>query len=390
MTAYIMKIIDDENGNDAKQYSKYCKKHRGKEKNGQHGEKTSGNKKDRKKLIIKICLIILGILCLACIGTAGAFFYLRAQGEKNLKTEVPQKGKNTGGGSEKREGLYITYEGKEYQYNSDIINILCLGIDKDLPIEEKRETGSEGLSDAILLVSVNVEENSLKIMAVPRETIVPVKVLDKGGGFVGTENKQITLQYAYGRSAKESCELTKESVSNLLYGLPIQRYCSINFQALPLLNDAIGGVDLTALETVEWAEGAFYQGQQLHLQGQSALDYVRQRDETVPESSMGRLERQKQYITAYIDQGKEAVKKDMSLPVTMYQQLAANMCTDLNAEDITYLASELLDVTISAENISMVPGDVITGGEYEEYHVQTEALKQLVVQNFYKEVPKEQ
>ena len=239
-------------------------------------------------------------------------------------------------------------------------------------------------------MSVNVEENSLKIMAVPRETIVPVKVLNTAGGFVGTENKQITLQYAYGRSAKESCELTKESVSNLLYGLPIQRYCSINFQALPLLNDAIGGVDLTALETVEWGEGAFYQGEQLHLQGQSALDYVRQRDETVPESSMGRLERQKQYITAYIDQGKEAVKKDMSLPVTMYQQLAANMCTDLNVEDITYLASELLDVTISAENISMVPGDVVTGGEHEEYHVQAEALKQLIVQNFYKEVPKGQ
>ena len=84
------------------------------------------------------------------------------------------------------------------------------------------------------------------------------------------------------------------------------------------------------------------------------------------------------------------MKKDMSLPVTMYQQLAANMCTDLNVEDITYLASELLDVTISAENISMVPGDVVTGGEHEEYHVQAEALKQLIVQNFYKEVPKGQ
>ena len=39
------------------------------------------------------------------------------------------------------------------------------------------------------------------------------------------------------------------------------------------------------------------------------------------------------------------------------------------------------------DNIRMVPGETITGGEHEEYHVDTESLKQLVVQMFYTEVP---
>lgn len=353
-------------------------------------------KKSGKKRILQVCLILAGIFFFLVAGSVLGFLYLRTKGEKGLKTEVPtaeEKKEHTGegkGGRKLPEGIYTTYERKQYRYNSDMINFLCLGIDKDIPIEEKRDTGSEGLSDVILLVSVNVESHELKILAIPRETVVPVKVLDQAGNFVKTENKQITLQYAYGRTAEDSCELMTETVSNLLYKIPIQRYCSINFTALPVLNDAIGGVRLTALETVQWGEGSFYEGQDLHLKGQAALNYVRQRDETIPESSMGRLERQKQYVTCYITQAKEAIQKDVTLPVHLFEQLADNMCTNVTVEDIAYLAPELVNLSLTAENMSMVPGEVVPAGEHEEYHVQTEELKKLVIQSFYEEVPEEE
>lgn len=354
--------------------------------------KTENRKKKKSRLKI-VAVAVLGIFLMIAAGGGLGFLYLWFQGERNLKTQVPEATADTenvsdrGAASEKEEGLYITYNGKQYQYNSDVINILCLGIDKDIPIEEKRDTGSEGLADAVILASINTEEDKLTFLAVPRETIVPVKLVDTAGNFVRTENKQITLQYAYGQTAKKSCELMIDAVSNLLFQLPIQRYCAINFQALPALNDAIGGVDLVSIETVHWWNGSFYEGQQLHLEGQSALDYVRQRDETIPKSSMGRLERQKQYITCYLEQAKEAVSKDLTLPVKMFQSLTENMCTDVTVADITYLVPELLEMDISLDNIGMVPGEVITGGEHEEYHVDTEALKQLVVETFYTEVP---
>lgn len=352
-------------------------------------------KKKKKKSRLKIAAaVVLGIIVLAAAGGGLGFLYLRYQGEKNLKTEVPAVSQKTeeaegeaASDEEKKEGLYITYEGKEYQYNSDVINILCLGIDKDIPMEEKRDTGSEGLADAVILASIDTEEDKINFLAVPRETIVPVKLIDTAGNFVRTENKQITLQYAYGQTAEKSCELMTDAVSNLLFQLPIQRYCAINFQALPALNDAIGGVDLVSIETVHWWNGSFYEGQQLHLAGELALDYVRQRDETIPESSMGRLERQKQYITCYLEQAKAAVSNDLTLPVKLFQSLTENMCTDITAADISYLVPELLNMDVSLDNISMVPGDVITGGEHEEYHVDSDSLKKLVVQMFYKEVP---
>lgn len=354
----------------------------------------------KKKSRLKIAAaIVLGTILLIVAGAGLGFLYLRFQGERSLKSQVQimdanmENRENTSEDSiseEEQEGFYITYDGKQYQYNSDVINILCLGIDKDIPIEEKRETGSEGLADVVILASIDTKEDTLKFLAVPRETMVPVKLIDTKGNFVRTENEQITLQYAYGQTAEKSCELMIDTVSNLLFQLPIQRYCAINFQALPALNDAIGGVDLVSIETVHWWNGSFYEGQQMHLEGQAALDYVRQRDETIPKSSMGRLERQKQYITCYLEQAKEAVGRDLTLPVKMFQSLTENMCTDVTVADITYLVPELLNMEINLENISMVPGETITGGEHEEYHVDADALKQLVIQMFYKEVPAEQ
>ena len=354
----------------------------------------------KKKSRLKIAAaIVLGTILLIVAGAGLGFLYLRFQGERSLKSQVQimdanmENRENTSEDSiseEEQEGFYITYDGKQYQYNSDVINILCLSIDKDIPIEEKRETGSEGLADVVILASIDTKEDTLKFLAVPRETMVPVKLIDTKGNFVRTENEQITLQYAYGQTAEKSCELMIDTVSNLLFHLPIQRYCAINFQALPALNDAIGGVDLVSIETVHWWNGSFYEGQQMHLEGQAALDYVRQRDETIPKSSMGRLERQKQYITCYLEQAKEAVGKDLTLPVKMFQSLTENMCTDVTVADITYLVPELLNMEINLENISMVPGETITGGEHEEYHVDADALKQLVIQMFYKEVPAEQ
>lgn len=357
-------------------------------------EQVNEEKKKIKSRLKKIAATLLGIILLIAAGSSLGFLYLRYQGEKNLKTEIRAISEDQNKtesvhetSEEKQKGFYITYNGKKYQYNQNVINILCLGIDKDIPIEEKRDTGSEGLADVVILASIDTKENKLNFLAVPRETIVPVKLMDTAGNFVRTENEQITLQYAYGQTAEKSCELMTDAVSNLLFQLPVQRYCAINFQALPELNDAIGGVNLVSIETVHWWNGSFYEGQQLHLKGQSALDYVRQRDETIPKSSMGRLERQKQYITCYLEQAKEAVRKDLTLPIKMFRSLTENMCTNVTAADITYLVPELLNMDVDMDNIGMVPGETITGGEHEEYHVDTESLKQLVVQMFYTEVP---
>lgn len=356
-------------------------RHRHKHKHSKH-KKHRSSKRWKKVLLGLIAIIVVGIA-----GLTGGFFYLRAQGEKNLKTNVAAAGDS----AEAQEGLYITYNDKKYQYNEDVINFLCLGIAKDVPIEEKTaiaglESGGEGFADAVILVSLNIASGKIKIFAIPRDTIVPVKVVDSAGYFVRTENIQLTAQHAYGQTATEGAELMVDAVSNLLYKVPIQRYCSINLAAIPIMNDAIGGVDVQVLEDISGPTGNYRAGETIHLEGEMARDYVQQRDTNVYGSSLNRLEREKQYITNYFATAKEAVKNDMSLPLTLYQNLQPNMCTNITVEDIAYLVPELLKISLSGEDMMTIPGEA-TWGEYLEYHVNEEQLKDLVINNFYKEIP---
>ena len=152
---------------------------------------------------------------------------------------------------------------------------------------------------------------------------------------------------------------------------------------------AIGGVDVEVLEDIWGEHCTLYQGTVAHLDGYEALDYIRWRAEWEAGSSMTRLERQKQYMSNYFAQAKEAVKSDLTLPVRVFGELSGNMCTNVTVEDITYLVPELLDISLDTENIAMVPGEVTQPGEYEEYHVYEEELKQLVVNMFYEEVASE-
>jgi len=355
-------------------------RHRHHEHDKQKGHRTL--KRWKKVMLGLIAVIVVGVA-----GLTGGFFYLRAQGEKNLKTNVAAAGDS----AEAQEGLYITYNNKKYQYNEDVINFLCLGIAKDVPIEEKTaitglETGGEGFADAVILISLNISSGKIKIFAIPRDTIVPVKVVDSAGYFVRTENIQLTAQHAYGQTATEGAELMVDAVSNLFYKVPIQRYCSINLAAIPILNDAIGGVDVQVLEDVSGPTGTYHAGETIHLEGEMARDYVQQRDTNIYGSSLNRLEREKQYITNYFATAKEAVKKDMTLPLTLYQSLQPNMCTNITVEDIAYLVPELLKIPLNTEDMITIPGEA-TWGEYMEYNVNTDQLKEIVIDNFYKEMP---
>lgn len=348
-----------------------------------HSKKKRSMKRWKKVLLCVVAFIVVGIA-----GLTGGFFYLRAQGEKNLKTNVAAAGTS----EEAQEGLYITYNNKKYQYNEDIINFLCLGIAKDVPIEEKTaiaglETGGEGFADAVILVSLNIGSGQIKIFAIPRDTIVPVKVIDSAGYFVRTENIQLTAQHAYGQTAAKSCELMVDAVSNLLYKVPIQRYCSINLSAIPILNDAIGGVDVQVLEDINGPTGTYHAGDTIHLEGDMARDYVQQRDTNIYGSSLTRLDREKQYMTNYFATAKEAVKNDMTLPLTLYQNLQGNMYTNVTVEDIAYLVPELLNISLTTEDMMTIPGEATWPGEYMEYIVDADQLREIVINNFYKEIP---
>ncbi len=296
-----------------------------------------------------------------------------------------------------KEERTILYSGKEYRYDESRTNILFMGIDKDLPMDARRGTGSLGMADAILLVSLDSAENSMDIIAIPRETVTPVTVTDEDGNEAGEKDLVLTYQYAFGRTPEQSGELMVEAVSRLLYGIPIEKYCAVNFEAVPVLNDEAGGVDVEVLENMTGLHPSFVQGRTVHLDGNMAFDYVHYRDTNVHGSTLSRMDRQKQYILAYLQKLKSFADESVESLFNLYERLGANMDTNITTEDMVSFTDRFSQIAAEQMEVVRIPGDGMTGKAYmEEYGVDYDVkydvyiadqkkLKELVIGIFYEE-----
>ena len=85
----------------------------------------------------------------------------------------------------------------------------------------------------------------------------------------------------------------------------------------------------------------------MHLMGEAAFWYVKARDVNVFGSADMRLARQKQYLNAYVQAARSAVKKDITVALDLYQAVVPQMVTDISADEVAYLAP----TTILAQQI---------------------------------------
>lgn len=337
--------------------------------------KKKRRRKKKKKGVTwqKVVITIIVVVCVALVGGVSVFFLSRSVGEKSLKAEASEN--------------ITTYKGKEYKYREDIINILCLGIDKSEAMEKQIERRQLlGMCDAVMVVSIDTKRDTLKIIAIPRDTMIDVSITSDSGEVVRTERMQLCYQYAYGKRAEQSGELTMDTVSRLLYDVPIQKYCAINFTALPVINDAIGGVDVEVIEDLSEFVPEFTLGNKIHLEGDLALRYVRERNKHLVNTTVLRTQRQKQYALAFLEKAKTVVADDLTLPVTIFQSLQENMSTNITIPDITYLVPELLTMELSEDIIQVLPGESELGEEFVEFHVDADAMKDMIISTFYEEV----
>lgn len=281
----------------------------------------------------------------------------------------------------------LRYNGVHYRYNADILTFLFLGIDKKEEVQRVEEGIDGGQSDAIFLLVLNPHTKEIDVIGIPRDTVAELEVYDENGRYLGQGEGQITLQHGYGDGAELSCERSMAAVSRLFYGLPIHGYCAINMGAIPLLNDAVGGIDVVALETLKLNGRTVKEGETVHLQGEASYDYLHSRDINSFNSAGGRLQRQKQYLMAYAGAVIDTVKSDITFPVTLYNTLIKYMVTDISVDEVSYLAGQAQSYHFSDENMFILAGETVVGRrDFEEFHVNEQALYDLIINVFYEEV----
>lgn len=278
----------------------------------------------------------------------------------------------------------IEYEGKKYAYNTDMINLLVMGIDNLKTVSPAVDGISGGQSDAMFLLCLNPRTMVMDIVAIPRDTITKIDIYDRSGAYVQSGYAQICLQHGYGDGMEISNQRAKKVVQELFYDLPIHSVTSINMGAIPNINDAIGGITLNSLDTFSDEGWNFTAGQEVHLEGKGAYSYIHYRDTSRHYTAPERLERQKQYITLFIDRALAEIRKNVGTVVDIYTGVQDYVVTDLNVSDMTYLGSEMTKYTFGG--IYSLEGTVDTSRKYERYYLDKNAFAKILVQEFYEQV----
>lgn len=278
----------------------------------------------------------------------------------------------------------IRYKGVHYRYNEEMLTFLFLGIDKDGTVKEAKNDIDGGQSDAIFLLALNPKTKEASLIGINRDTMTDVDVYAPSGEYLMTTKAQLTLQHGYGDGKELSCERSLAAVSKLFYNLPIHGYCAINLGAIPKINDAVGGVDLVALETIKSGNKViFKEGQKVHLKGKQATQYLQSRDCDSFESAGRRTERQKQYLLAYADTAKGAVKKDATIFVSLFNTISKYMVTDVTVDEVTYFSTQIADYKLDGDHVFSLKGETRMGEKFEEFYVDEKAMYEMILKVFY-------
>lgn len=336
----------------------------------------------------------LGLLLIIIAVVIVSFQVVRAIGKSNLKSKVEATRPTLEVKSEPipeaekeqwQEG-WIKHQGKIYAYNEDIMTFLFMGIDKNSEVKEVKEGTNGGQADALFLAVMDPHDKTIKVIGINRNTMTDIDVYNKDGAYVTTTKAQIAVQHGFGNGVEKSCEYQKKAVSKLFYNLPIHGYAAINMSAIPTINDAVGGVEITVLEDLTKVDKSLKKDESVHLMGESAFWYVKYRDTKEFASADMRLARQKQYLDRFIAAAKGAAKKDISVAVNLYQAVIPMMTTDVTLDEVAYLAPILVDYRFDKDSFYMMDGETVMGEQYEEYYADEDGLYEMILEVFYEEV----
>ena len=272
----------------------------------------------------------------------------------------------------------ITIGDEVCSLKNNLKTYLLLGIDTEGSLREEKEPGQGGQSDAIYLLVCDEEKKRVHIVGIPRDTMTEIKVFLPSGKYNGTSIDHLTLQYAFGNGMEYSCQLMREAVSNLLYGIPIHGYAALNLGAVPDLADALGGVDVVVPDdSAVSEESSFKKGAKVTLQRDNIKKFLRFRDTETNLSASIRMDRHKAFFRGCSKKLRSLIEDDPASIIRLYNAWSSEFLTDIGPEECARLAGFDFE-----EEVELIPGEYISDLDFDEFYVDGESLKKMVKRLF--------
>jgi polyisoprenyl-teichoic acid--peptidoglycan teichoic acid transferase len=243
----------------------------------------------------------------------------------------------------------------------DPFSVLMLGVDS---------TSDKGRTDTIIVLTVNPNTNSVKMLSIPRDT--RTEIIGKG------INDKINHAHAFG-----GVEMAMDTVENFL-DIPIDYYMKVNMEGFKDIVDAVGGV--TVNNALEFSEDKYhYPVGEITLTGEEALPFVRMRKQD-PNGDFGRNTRQRQVIQAVIKEG--ASLSSLTNFPEIFSAMGTNIKTNLTFEQMVEIPKNYKTAGNNIQQLEIKGAGTKINGIYylqipedERLRVQTELRAQLELES---------
>ena len=224
--------------------------------------------------------------------------------------------------------------GETFELLNSYQNILVVGLDS-------RPGESTGRSDTMVIMSVNPDSNTIKLISLMRDLYVEIP---------GYKNNRLNSAYFRG-----GAELLKKTVE-LNFGIHIDAYVAVDFSMLANLIDQLGGLTLTVdseyyldrinavikednkVLRLDLNDGLLTEWGEVLMTGKQAQAYARYRYGTA-DGDFGRTVRQREVLMKIFEKLSNMPLLDL---IRMAVNNFSNVSTDLSLQDIVTLAPLLL------------------------------------------------
>ena len=279
----------------------------------------------------------------------------------------------------------LVYQEKSYPVLRRISSLLLIGTDNFADnTDDVKKYGNYNyqFADFLAVLVFDHDKKTVTPLQINRDTICEVPWLMPSGKVGGYEVKQINYAHTYGQGREDSCENTVLTVRKLLYDAPIDRYMAFTMDAVPVMNDLVGGVRVTLTEDMPDLGKEYVKGAEIQLRGNAALRFVRTRSLEIVNANAYRMQRQQQYLAGFTEAARTAAAKNQNLAVEAFKAIDPFLCTNLTVSNISEIVEDLCEYEILP--VITAEGEYTFEETHAQFHADESSLWQCVYSAFCK------
>jgi LCP family protein required for cell wall assembly len=271
-----------------------------------------------RKILVRLLLAVLALsLVLGGAAVAGVF-YLQNKYDNN----VERFGDPFAG---------IPAASRPAPAPANVQNILLLGSDSRVSAGDPSAwaVGAQR-TDAIMVAHIPADRSGVQIVSIPRDSYVDIP---------GHGKNKINAAFSFGGPT-----LMVQTVEQLTK-VRIDHVVIVDFTGFTRITDALGGVTINVAEATKDERSSFEAGPQ-HMNGEQALNYVRQRH-NLPGGDFDRVKRHQNWIRAV---ARETLDRGtLTNPLQLNRVLDAT--TRTIATDSGFSVGEMRSIALSSRNV---------------------------------------